>query len=107
MVRLIAAAAMVAAGVVALIEAHLHAPTAQASLVKEFGGAHVLGLLTLESHRAEWSGTLDDTVRVIGIVLCSVGGSVLIVGLSSLARRAAGRSRRPVGLAATPGNAIA
>lgn len=76
---------MLGGGVAALIEAHAHAPTSYAELRRTFGGSHVLGLLTFTSHTSEWSRTAYDIARIGGIVLVSIGGSLLIVALVSRA----------------------
>jgi hypothetical protein len=91
MARLLVGAAMLAGGIAALIEAHAHAPTRDGELLRSFGGGHVLGLLTLYSHTSEWPHPAYDVARIGGIVLVSVGGSLLIVAVVSLAHRALAR----------------
>jgi hypothetical protein len=79
---------LVAAGVVALIEAHSHRPAPYLKLAKEFGGSHILGILTLRSPGTEWSQTKYDVFHVAGTALVVAGGLLMIAALIALARRA-------------------
>ena len=94
--RVFVGAALLAAGIVALIEAHSHRPPnsllgtpAPHDLAKSFGGSHVLGTLTLYRSGSEWSRTAYDFAHIGGAVLIVVGALLMIVGLIALARRPA------------------
>ncbi len=89
MARVLAGATLAVAGIVALIEAHSHRPVPDIS--KEFGGAHVLGILTLTrpGGAPPWSRTAYDFAHIGGTILVLTGALVMIVALLSLAGRPA------------------
>jgi hypothetical protein len=64
--RAFVGAAMVVAGIAALIVAHTHRPGPLAALGREFAGPNVLGRLTLRGGPSEWSQTAYDLVRIGG-----------------------------------------
>ena len=89
--RLLAGAVALAAGTVALIEAHSHRPLGppvnQPDPAKLFAGENVIGYLSLYKKVDVWSVTAYDAVHIAGVVLISLGGAALIVGLATIARR--------------------
>jgi hypothetical protein len=87
-VWVLAGALLLAGGVVALVEAHSHRPSPYLKLAKEFGGSHILGILTLRSPGIEWSQTKYDVVHIAGTALVVAGGLLMIAALVALARRA-------------------
>ncbi len=87
MVRVFVGAALVAAGVVAFIEAHSHKPLPSTDITKRFKGDEVLGVLNLYSRDSRWSRTAYDFAHVGGAVLVVVGALLMIITLVALARR--------------------
>ena len=89
MVRVFVGAALLAAGIVAFIEARSHKPLPSIDITKRFKGYEVLGVLTLYSRDSRWSRTAYDFAHIGGAVLIVIGAVLMIIGLVALARRPA------------------
>lgn len=74
-------AILVIGGIAAFIEAGSHHPEAHHALPSDFGGANVLGRLTLTSPAAGWSQTAYDLVRIGAWALVIVGALLVVTGL--------------------------
>ena len=86
--RLLAGAALLGAGIAALVLAHDHRPEPRFPMHPLARGEHVLGVLNLYSTRSAWSQTACDAVRAGGIALVVLGAALLIFTLVRLAREA-------------------
>jgi hypothetical protein len=89
MARVIVGAALLAAGIVAFIEAHSHRPLPSIDITKRFKGDELLGVLNLYSRDSRWSRTAYDFAHIGGAVLIVVAALLMMIGLVALARRTA------------------
>jgi hypothetical protein len=88
-VWLVVGAALTAAGIVALIEAHAHRPPETFDIQPTRRGWHALGVLNLYSQGSGWSRTAYDAAHTGGAVLLLAGALLMIASLVALARRPA------------------
>jgi len=87
MVRVLAGGALLAAGIIATLEAHSHKPLPSIDVTKQFKGDNVLGVLNLYGADSRWSRTGYDIAHIGGAVLIVIGAVLMIIGLVALARR--------------------